>query len=168
MIETMKNAPSASKEQYYNNYVKGIADNPILLTDAQIESLALRYDPENMTPAEYEAFLDALVQFGALPKDELPYMDYGVVRIDGWIGEDGLYYSNNGGSLIPTSEAGKLLRELSDAEGNIMVWARAYAALLNQLPLIEPGTNIGSLRSAALYKNLIPILDEMSAIRKAS
>ena len=168
IVTDARRVPTASREDYYNNYVKPIIENPITLTDEQIESLAQQYDPQNMSYSEYEAFLDTLVQFGVLPQKELNYLEYRGLYLYGWIGEDGQFYFNDGCATIPTDESGKLLSELSDAEGDIMVWARAYAALLNQVPLIESGTNVSSLRKAALCKNLIPILDQMSAIRKAS
>ena len=46
------------------------------LTAQDIEELAAKYAPDNMTQEEYDSFLDYLIEKGVLEKKDLKYIDY--------------------------------------------------------------------------------------------
>lgn len=106
------------------------------LTEADVKELAANYDPANMTPKEYDSFLDDLIEKGVLEKEDLNYIDYRgdaipfgeLVTVGKWdLLEDGpLQGGIGGGSLTWTGACGSAPSFLSyrPSGPNVLAWAK--------------------------------------------
>ena len=95
------------------------------LTDQEIAELAEKYDPHNMTQDQYDAFLDELVEKGALTRSDTSWLGRGgYQRID--VDLDTLF-ANGGMAAGPIRIAslenfgGEPKRSVEEVENDIMV-----------------------------------------------
>lgn len=91
------------------------------LTTEQIKYLREKYNPHNMTQAEYSDFIRELVKFGILTDDHTPYLEcpgVGKGYTEGWhsVGISGTYC----GGLKFMGEP----MSLADSNGDAMRWAK--------------------------------------------
>ena len=105
------------------------------LSDQEIAELAGRYDPHNMTRDQYDAFLDGLMEKGALSHLDamrLGYRGCHFLEIDP---EDFATGSIACGWACVTSavDSGDSLKEmLEDTEGDLMIWLESMMAQQDQ------------------------------------
>ena len=100
----MANRPSPETLRYSGSKER------VPMTNAQVTELAKKYDPTNMTQAQYQEFLDDLVAMGRISQMEKKIMHYyaGAVPI-GYVDEEGDYISvsHSYGCSTDLSEAEK-------------------------------------------------------------
>lgn len=128
--------------------------NPVgknTLTDAEINELAQKYDPQNMTQKEYDDFIRYLEEKGVLSKLETCDIGMSFTRVIP--GYNGLT------ELIGTESTQWLtkIHTLADTKGNALQFAQAKS----QLQVL--GYN-GQIQRGA-YSKVLDILNQMSAVR---
>lgn len=125
------------------------------LTRQDIQALAEKYDPEDMTQEEYASFIDELVDKGVFTQRDKNFLGYSEsvdVTIDGeemagnptWVGPVGT----------------EPIRFLADAGGNVLKWAQHTSSWF------VIGESTGKVKSFNAYKiplfqKMLPILDAM-------
>lgn len=112
------------------------------LTDQELNELAGRYDPRNMTQDQYDAFLDELVEKGVLTRGDTTWLGYhGLVRLDVDMdelakqAETGKLTGGFGSAVIVTSLDGgrtPLFRSLDEAEGDLIRFLESMLAQQEQ------------------------------------
>lgn len=125
------------------------------LTEAQKRELAEKYDPENMTQEEYEAFVDDLCRCGIL-KDTDRY----------YIGAAWLIpaeYTYSGSSISHTTLPSYY--SLSHANGNVLGWAK-YRSTFECMD--EATGAYTKTCSAIVFGKVADILTQMNAVEKAA
>lgn len=120
------------------------------LSEAEIEELAEKYDPQNMSQSEYDEFIQYLEEKGVLSR--LETSDLGMSRITimpGYFEPAYIWASSSGmGSSVHT---------LSDVGGN----ALQFAQIMTKWEV--PGSSV-QIRQGA-YSKVLEILNQMNAAR---
>ena len=105
------------------------------LSDQEIAELADKYDLHNMTQEQYDAFLDELVERGALTRSDTSWLGRGgFQRID----VDLYTLFTEGGATGPTSivslenYSGAPKRSLEEAENNVIIWLESMLTRQSQ------------------------------------
>lgn len=74
---------------------KKAANQPIKVTNEQINQLAEKYDPRNMTYEEYNAFIDEMIEMGVVTKEDASYItDYANRELHDWLHPGNPYLSS--------------------------------------------------------------------------
>lgn len=103
------------------------------LSKEDIQELAARYDPTNMTQKEYDSFLDSLIERGVLEKADLSYLDYRgalvpngeLVCVGHWdILKDGPLQGGMGGCLTWTGSGPAPDLSYRPADADALAWAK--------------------------------------------
>ena len=115
------------------------------LSNQEIAELASKYDVRNMTQDQYNAFLDELVEKGALTKSDKMWLGRsGLQRVD--VDLDVVFLKGMAAEPITIYSAGDLNGKpkdsLEDADGDVIVWLESMLAQQNQ------GTNGGTRDSS--------------------
>ena len=93
------------------------------LSAPDLAYLSGRYDPHNMTQDQYDAFLDDLIEAGALSRLDAARLGYHGLRVlDMEPDENGKVH--NGWAYV-VSEDGKPIESLEDADGDLFRWLDA-------------------------------------------
>lgn len=99
------------------------------LTDRELAELADRYDPRNMTQAQYDAFLDELVEKGVLTRGDTTWLGHhGMVRLD--TDFDKIAAGQTGGACVINGDTPA--RSLDEAEGDLMRFLQSMMAQQDQ------------------------------------
>ena len=109
------------------------------LSGPDLAGLSGRYDPHDMTQEQYDAFLDELVEKGALTREDVSWLGYhGIIRLpidvdpetgkptggfNGWA-----YVTSLDGSGSPI----RPIQSLTDADGDLFRWLDAMLARQDQ------------------------------------
>lgn len=120
------------------------------LSEAEIQELANRYDPQNMTQDEYDGFIRYLQEKGVL--SQLETSDLGMSRITivpGYFEPAYIWTSSSG--------VGSSVRTLGDVGGN----ALQFAQLMSKWAVPDSSVQI---RQGA-YSKVFKILSQMNAVR---
>ena len=123
------------------------------LSEAEIQALAEKYDPQNMSQAEYDEFIRYLEKKGVLRR--LETSDLGMSRITivpGYFEPAYIWTSSSG--------MGSSVRSLSDVGGN----ALQFAQIMSQWAVPDSSLQI---RQGA-YSKVLEILNQMNAVRRAT
>lgn len=119
--------------------------NRIELSDQEIAELANKYDINNMTQDQYNAFLDELVEKGALTKSDTMWLGRsGLQRVD--VDLDVLFTKGMASGPITICSTGDLdgkpKESLEDADGDLIAWLESMLAQQKR------GTNGGTRDSS--------------------
>lgn len=120
------------------------------LSEAEIQALAKKYDPQSMSQAEYDEFIRYLERKGVLSR--LETSDLGMSRImivPGYFEPAYIWTSSSG--------MGSSVRSLSDVGGN----ALQFAQIMSQW--VVPDSSV-QIRQGA-YSKVLGILNQMNAFR---
>ena len=120
------------------------------LSEAEIQALAEKYDPQNMSQAEYDEFIRYLEKKGVLSR--LETSDLGMSRITivpGYFEPAYIWTSSSG--------MGSSVRSLRDVGGN----ALQFAQIMSQWAVPDSSLQI---RQGA-YSKVLEILNQMNAVR---
>lgn len=120
------------------------------LSEADIQALAEKYDPQNMSQAEYDEFIRYLEGKGVLSR--LETSDLGMSRITIVPG-----YSEPAYIWTSSSGMGSSVRSLSDVGGN----ALQFAQVMSKWEVPDSSVQI---RQGA-YSKVLGILDQMNMVR---
>ena len=123
------------------------------LSEAEIQALAEKYDPQNMSQAEYDEFIRYLEKKGVLSR--LENSDLGMSRITivpGYFEPAYIWTSSSG--------MGSSVRSLSDVGGN----ALQFAQIMSQWAVPDSSLQI---RQGA-YSKVLEILKQMNAVRESA
>lgn len=120
------------------------------LSEADIQALAKKYDPQNMSQAEYDEFIQYLEGKGVLSR--LETSDLGMSRITIVPG-----YSEPAYIWTSSSSMGSSVRSLSDIDGN----ALQFAQIMSKWEVPDSSVQI---RQGA-YSKVLGILNQMNAVR---
>lgn len=117
------------------------------LSDQEIAELASKYDVRNMTQDQYSAFLDELVERGALTKADTMWLGRsGLQRVD--VNLDVLFTKGMASGPIAissTEDFNNIMKEsLEDADGDLFRWLDSMLAQQNK------GTREGQQKKEAL------------------
>lgn len=128
------------------------------LSDQEIAKLAGKYNPHNMTQSQYDAFLDDLIEKGALSRfDAMRLGHHGWRILD--INPDTFASGGTGcGSAYAASaeDSGKaLIQSLEDADGDLVRWLERMLARQDQ------GTHEGSRQKKESLEILSDIVRRM-------
>lgn len=98
------------------------------LSDQEIVRLAKRYNPRSMTQEQYDAFLDDLIETGALSRFDamrLGHHGWRILDID-----LGAFASGGGGigSAYASGSADERIQSLEDADGDLIRWLEVMLA----------------------------------------
>lgn len=135
-----------AQEQLEELKKKPVGNNT--LTDAEIQELAQKYDPQNMTQKEYDDFIYYLEKKGVLSK--LETCDIGVSFTRIIPGYNGLTVSMGTAST-------KWIKTLADTKGNVLQFAQAKSQVQGL------GYN-GQIQQGA-YSKVLDILNQMNVAR---
>lgn len=137
------------------------------LSAEEIAELADKYNVHNMTQAQYDAFLDELVEKGALTRADTTWLGYhGLQRLDvdmdkmfdAW--SEGRLY---GGTAYVTSAGDSsiehLKQTLEEADGDLLRWLEHMLARLSLG--IDPSTREGSRQKEEAVNALRDIIRRM-------
>ncbi len=160
--DTMQSAYNASKNRasQSRSYDTSESVTPVRtkLSDQEIADLAGKYDPNNMTQNQYDAFLDDLIGQGALSRFDamrLGYHGFQVLDINpgsfatGAIGCGSAYVTSAG------NDENGLIQSLEDADGDLFRW------LESMLTQQDQGTREGSLQKKEALNTLLDIIKRM-------
>lgn len=127
------------------------------LSDQEIAKLASKYNPRNMTQSQYDAFLDDLIETGALSRfDTMRLGHHGWRILD--IDPDGFAAGGIGcGSAYAAGNGNKPIESLEDADGDLVRW------LEHMLVRQDQGLNKGSRQKKELLNILSDIVRQMQA-----
>jgi len=94
------------------------------LSDQEVAELADKYDPHNMTQGQYDAFLDDLIEKGALSRFDamrLGYHGFRVLDIDPEVFATG---GNCGSGYVTgaVDHGDRLKQTLEDTDGDLIIW----------------------------------------------
>lgn len=120
------------------------------LSEADIQALAEKYDPQNMSQAEYDEFIRYLEGKGVLSR--LETSDLGISRITIVPG-----YSEPAYIWTSSSRMGSSVRSLSDVGGN----ALQFAQIMSKWEVPDSSVQI---RQGA-YSKVLGILNQMNMVR---
>ena len=120
------------------------------LSEAEIQALAEKYDPQSMSQAEYDEFIRYLEDKGVLSR--LETSDLGMSRITIVPG-----YFEPAYIWTSSSSMGSSVRSLSDVGGN----ALQFAQIMSQW--VVPDSSV-QIRQGA-YSKVLEILNQMNAVR---
>lgn len=127
------------------------------LSDQEIAKLAGKYNLRNMTQSQYDAFLDDLIETGALSRfDAMRLGHHGWRILD--IDPDGFAAGGIGcGSAYAAGNGNKPIESLEDADGDLVRW------LERMLVRQDQGLNKGSRQKKELLNILSDIVRQMQA-----
>lgn len=150
------------KKRAMDSYVQGasIPTVPCGLNGQEIQELAEKYDPECMTQEEYQSFVDDLVQKGVFTEWDKNFMGCEESVCVGRGDEDWSSGATHTGPL-----GTKTLHDLSDANGNVLQWARqtsTWVVLGNE----DQKKHSFDYYKVPLFKKMTPILDAIAAARR--
>lgn len=120
------------------------------LSEADIQALAKKYDPQNMSQAEYDEFIRYLEGKGVLSR--LETSDLGMSRITIVPG-----YSEPAYIWTSSSSMGSSVRSLNDVGGN----ALQFAQIMSKWEVPDSSVQI---RQGA-YSKVLGVLNQMNAVR---
>lgn len=120
------------------------------LSEAEIQALAEKYDPQNMSQTEYDEFIRYLEKKGVLSR--LETSDLGMSRITIVPG-----YFEPAYIWTSSSSMGSSVRSLRDVSGN----ALQFAQIMSQWAVPDSSLQI---RQGA-YSKVLEILNQMNAVR---
>ena len=123
------------------------------LSEAEIQALAKKYDPQNMSQAEYDEFIRYLEEKGVL--SPLETSDLGMSRVTIVPG-----YFEPAYIWTSPSSIGSSVRSLSDVGGN----ALQFAQIMSQWAVPDSSVQI---RQGA-YSKVLGILNQMNAARAST
>ena len=139
------------------------------LSDQDIAGLAGEYDPEHMTQAEFDALLDALVDRGALKKEDLGRLGYnGFVvtgTVDDLLNNAFATYRIGGNVSEGMTFFSDVRANLPDAGGDALALMRARAAW-TLVQASTPEKRAFEETNQRLHQLMADILGRMSAQRK--
>lgn len=157
----LKESRQAAKAEFEKEQEKGAVE----LTEEQKKELASKYDPEDMTQEEYDAFIDDLCNYGVLTKTDKYYVD--AKTNPGGIELVPLEHVKTGAWIVsvPNGDFGSCFESLSQAKGNVLSWARFQSSYkeIDELTGLFTKT-----RSAILFGKIENVLMQMNSVRKAS
>lgn len=132
--DALKNAHNARKSAQSRDRDTYEAETAVRteLSDQEIAELAGRYNPNNMSQGQYDAFLDDLIEKGALSRfDALRLGHHGCHILDI---NPGAFAAGGGGAGTAYVHNDRLKQTLEDAEGDLL------SRLENMLPYPGRGT----------------------------
>lgn len=139
------------------------------LSDQDIAELAGEYDPEHMTQAEFDALLDALVDKGALKKEDLGRLGYNGFVVTGTADDllNNAFATYRIGGNVSEGMAflSDVRTNLSDAGGDVLALMRARAGW-TLVQASSPEKWAFEETSQRLHQIMADILGRMSAQRK--
>ena len=128
--------------------------NPVgknTLTDAEIQELAQKYDPQKMTQKEYDSFIRYLEEKGVLSKLETCDIEMSFTRI---------IPGYNGMTVFVEPASTQWVNTLADMNGNALQFVQAKSQLHGL------GYN-GQIQQGA-YSKVLDILNQMNEVREES
>ena len=143
-----------------------LPDTPPSISDDLIDLWAEKYDPENMTQEEYQAFIDDLISAGVLQESDKSY-----VRYDPNLVAVGSVFDTIGSSFY-TAQKGYFMMQpvtgynangsyhsLTEAGGNARLWAEGWKTAYGDA---DGYTSDFVRRQLSLFDKIAWILDRMA------
>jgi len=138
------------------------------LTKEEIAALAAQYNPGKMTQAEYDAFLEDLVERGVLSKQELTRLGYKGYTVVGSAAFDSMGFGAGSVSWaavqdLPGQNPFNLYHSLLDANGDVLAWAKVEAILNHSS---ESPTHLNFLKGTQdAFQAMLEVLEAMQIQR---
>ena len=135
---------SASQSRNHDTY-ESEKPNRTELSDQEIADLVGKYDPNSMTQGQYDAFLDDLIEKGALSRfDAMRLGHHGWRILDINMGSFASGGIECGSARAASAGSDKPIQSLEDADGDLVRWLEHMLAQQNE------GTREGQQRKEAL------------------
>lgn len=145
---------SASQSRSHDIY-EAETPNRTKLSDHEIANLASKYDPNSMTQGQYDAFLDDLIEKGALSRfDAMRLGHHGCRILDINAGSFVSGGIECGSARAASAGSDKPIQSLDDADGSLVRWLDSMLAWQNQ-------DKAGSSQTAEVLKILQDIVKQM-------
>ena len=125
--DILKDTHSTSRSRSRDTYEPETAHRTEL-SNQEIGELAGKYDTSHMTREQYDAFLDKLVEKGALSRADTMYLGHSGLK---WLDIDAGAFASGGigcGSARVTSGGDQPLQSLEDADGDLVRWLESMLA----------------------------------------
>lgn len=162
-LEEARQAWEAAADKRAEDKLYAGSETRATLTEAEIAVLRNKYDPQNMSDEQYDAFLDDLADMGAISQQEKRLLGYGGIVVVGYTDENGeTVYSDPGfwGTVLPAEGSRPAFRR-EEADGDLLKWVSDRLSFWKPLGATEEQRK-AQRKDLELFEVLSGILSRMT------